>query len=83
MSEFYLSPKLGEAIRDLQGAFDLVLLDMPDGSQPSRMLRIASLVEGVLMVVMSDHVQALEAQNFRSLLAESGAKMLGVLVNKQ
>ncbi len=82
-SEFYASPKLDEAIRDLRGEFDLILLDMPDGGHPSRLLRIASLVEGVLIVVASERVQAAEAQGIRSLLCQSGAKLLGVLVNKQ
>ncbi|MGA2259715.1 MAG: WecB/TagA/CpsF family glycosyltransferase [Thermoguttaceae bacterium] len=83
LREFYESPKLDDVIRDLRKDFDLILLDMPDGGHPSRLLRIASLVDGILMVVASERVQAMIAQSIRSLLMESGAKLLGVLVNKQ
>jgi len=82
-SEFYASPKLDEAMRDLQGEFDLILVDMPDAGQPSRLLRAAGLVEGVLLLVASECVQAAQARGLRSLLTHSGTELLGVLVNKQ
>jgi len=83
LGEFYASAKLEEVMRNLQSEFDLILLDMPDGSQPSRLLRTAGLAEGILMVVASERVQAPKARSLRSLLAQSGANMLGVVVNKQ
>ena len=51
--------------------------------QPSRLLRAAGLVEGVLLLVASECVQAAQARGLRSLLTHSGTELLGVLVNKQ
>lgn len=74
-----LKQLLSSAKRD----FDLVLVDLPPLTESSWAASVASLLDGVLLVVEAGHDETSAAQQALTLLAPARARLLGVVLNKQ
>lgn len=77
------SPQLGELIETLQEGFDLVLFDLPPVGEAGGDLRLAGLLDGVLLVLEAERVRRQVAQRARQLLLRAEGNLLGAVLNKR
>lgn len=75
--------QLGAAIKECAADFDLVLFDMPPAGETSFSLRLAGLLDGLLLVVEANRVSTEVAQRTSELLTRAQSRVLGVILNKQ
>lgn len=61
--------------------FDYVILDAPPVSASSGCLALGAQVDGVVLVLRSEHTRQGVAKNAREQLEDAGAKMLGAIIN--
>ena len=70
-------------IKSLRDYFDLILIDGPSVLQTSVTLNMASLADGVFMVVEAGRTRRQVVQKALDHLREAGAIMKGVIMNKR
>jgi Mrp family chromosome partitioning ATPase len=71
-------------IQQLRGSkVRFVVIDMPPVKATSLTLRIARLLDGILLVVASEKVSRHVAEHARDLLTQSDAKVIGTILNKR
>ncbi len=68
---------------ELAAEFELVIFDLPLVGQQSCTSRLASLFDGIVLVVETEKVSWTAAQRAKELLAQAHANLLGVLLNKR
>lgn len=69
-------------VQNLKESFDLVVLDLPPVREESSTLRLAGLLDGVILVVEAERVRWEIAHQMQEQLRQTGAKLLGAVLNK-
>jgi capsular exopolysaccharide synthesis family protein len=80
-AELLESPRMVELVRTLSEQFDCVLYDTPPTINVTDAVVLARHVHGALLVVRSFATDRAAASHARELLTESGARLLGVIIN--
>jgi polysaccharide biosynthesis transport protein len=75
------SPRMRDAISQLCGAADIVLIDAPPMAVSDALI-IASLVDGVMLVTTGGRTRSNELVTVVESLARSGTKLAGVVINR-
>ncbi len=73
-----IQPVLGQ----LTGEFDLVIFDLGVAGEFSSSLMLSAALDGVLLVLESARTRKAEATQAKRHLVETGANVLGVILNK-
>lgn len=73
---------LRQLARTVRETFDFVLWDMPPLLRYADGLALASVVDGVLLVVEADHTKVETLELMREQLVRVGAKLLGAILNR-
>ncbi len=81
ISRTYAAAGLPGLLKELAADFELVVVDLPAASQAPG-LRLARLLDGVLLVVEAERVQREFARRVCGLLRRAGARPVGVALNK-
>ncbi len=76
------SPILADAIRELAEAYDAVLIDSPPVLSVSDPLMLASLVDGVVLIVNTGTVAEADVSRAKQQLEQAGGHVLGVVMNR-
>ena len=69
-------------LKELAADFELVVVDLPAAGQAAAALRLARLLDGVLLVVEAERVHREFARRVCGLLRRAGARPVGVALNK-
>ncbi len=81
-SDLLASPAMGRLVHRLQDEADIVLLDAPPVTVATDAAELAVQVDGVLLTVTAGVTKRDDAQRAKELLAQVGARVVGVaLVN--
>jgi non-specific protein-tyrosine kinase len=80
--ELLSSAKFRELISDLEGQFDLVIVDMPPVLSTADAGSAAPLVDGVIVVVDSQRTDTTELLRVRTSLERAGGSIAGAVLNK-
>jgi Mrp family chromosome partitioning ATPase len=80
-AELLTDPRFEEVLEQLRESYDFVLVDTPPLLAVSDPCTVAPRVDGVLFVLRPAKNGRPPAERGRDLLAESGARVLGVVVN--
>lgn len=78
----YDSPYLVDLVDRLKQSYDLVIFDLPPTSETSGALRLAGLLDGVLLVLEAERVRWQVAKHTQQLLLRSRGNLLGAVLNK-
>lgn len=81
-AEVYEAWGLADLIRALKTTHELVVFDLPAMSDAAGVLRVAGLLDGVILVVESERVRWQVARRNKELLQSAQAQVLGVATNK-
>jgi succinoglycan biosynthesis transport protein ExoP len=81
-TELLGSPQMATLIRQLAGQFDLILLDTPAFLAVTDATVLASVVDGVILVVGRGQSQRKVVQAARRQLADIKASLVGAVVNR-
>ncbi len=76
------TPALTDLMDTLRQQFDLVIFDLPPVEASSGALRLAGLLDGVLLVLEAERVRCHVAQRTAQLLTRAQGQVLGAVVNK-
>src|SRR5690242_1674777 len=74
---------LAAVVAALKGDFPLVVFDLPAVARGSFAARLASLLDGVLLVVEAERVPGEVVRREKELLAQAGAPLLGAVLNNR
>ena len=80
-SELLSSIKLGYLVAELQDRFDHIIIDSPPVIHVTDALIISPHVDGVVIVVKSNHTPREAVQRAKQALADVNAKVFGVVLN--
>lgn len=80
-SELLSSVKLGYLVAELQERFDHIIIDSPPVIHVTDALIISPHVDGVVIVVKSNHTPREAVQRAKQALADVNAKIFGVVLN--
>jgi len=81
-SELLGSERMTGILESVREMYDYVLIDIPPVLPVTDAAVIASKVDGVILVLSSGDVSPEEAKHAKAQLAQSGANILGVILNK-
>jgi len=78
-------PQKFETLKRLVNAqqYSFVVFDVPSVNQGTSTARLASLVDGVILVTEAERIRAEVAQRTKELLLDAKANVLGVVLNKR
>ncbi len=79
----YDSTELGKVIETAGRNFDLVIFDLPAAGEDSSAVRIAGLLDGVLLVVESERVRRQVARRVTEQFEQADVRLLGAVLNKR
>jgi len=82
-SRLYGSTEVARLVESLQGQFDLVVYDLPACAEDSSAMRLAGLLDGIVLVIEAEHVRWEVARSAKEDLLRSNARLLGVVMNKR
>lgn len=80
--EIISSDRFRELIHQLTEEFDLVVIDSPPVLGASDALVSGSIADGVLLVTQHGRTRIEEVRNASDLISQSGAWLVGVIINK-
>ena len=75
--------KIRSLIDSLQINYDLIIFDLPEAAEAGTSLALASVLDGVVLVVEAERVRWEVASRVHELLLRSRANVLGVVLNKR
>ncbi len=81
VDQVYDSPALAGLVNELKADFDLVVFDLPPAGASSACLRLAELLDGVLLVVAAERVRWQAARRVRDLLLSAKVRLIGAVLN--
>ncbi len=79
----FASTNLAAALEAARSKYDLILVDLPPLERHAAGVRLAGLLDGVVLVVEAARDATDAAQSAQETLVQSGAKLLGVVLNKR
>jgi protein-tyrosine kinase len=79
--QVYDSPALSGLVEELKNEFDLVVFDLPPAGAALAPLRLAELMDGVLLVVEADRGSWEDARRVRDFLSHSKVRLAGTVLN--
>jgi capsular exopolysaccharide synthesis family protein len=68
---------------ELKEDFERIVVDMPHADEFGDCFVMASALDGVTLVVEPEAISAADANHAKSRLQQSGARLLGVVINKE
>lgn len=74
---------LPDVLKTFKADFPLIIFDLPAVGQTSAALRLAGLLDGILLVVEAERVRYEVARRVRETLARSNARLFGAVLNKR
>lgn len=77
------SVRISRLIADIERSFRLVVFDMPPAGEQSATLRLAGLLDAVIVVVEAERVRYEVARRAKELLEHAGARVRGAVLNKR
>jgi capsular exopolysaccharide synthesis family protein len=80
-AELIGSEQMADLLKTLQANFTHVVVDSPPIASFTDGVLIASMVDGVILVVNSGHISRQVVRRTRQLLTDVGAKIFGVVLN--
>lgn len=80
-SELLESRRFADLLKDVRGAYDIILVDTPPVLAVVDPTIVAQLMDGVLLTLAVDRDNKIQAERARDSLLDVGAKMVGVVVN--
>jgi capsular exopolysaccharide synthesis family protein len=83
LSEAFDSDKFTKLLNSMKNHYDFVVIDIPALNEASSAARLASLCDGVVLVVEAERLRWEVAQRAKEQLVESNANILGVVLNKR
>ena len=75
--------RFSQLVAAAKRSFDLVVFDMPPAHPANLSLALFSLFDGVVLVAEAERVRREVAERTRQKLAQAGAKLRGVVLNKR
>ena len=78
----YESPFLASTIETLKTSYDLVIFDLPPTIDSKGGLRLASMLDGVLLVLEAERVRWQVAEHAAQTLLRTQCRLLGSVLNK-
>jgi Mrp family chromosome partitioning ATPase len=81
LGEMFHSPRVAGVLRQLRECFDAVIVDTPPMLQFSESRLVASLADGVLLVLRSGVTEKESAMAARAQLLQDRAELLGTILN--
>ena len=72
-----------QLVKSLKADYDLVIFDMPPVGQQGPAIRLAGLLDGVVLIVEAQRVQANVAEGITRQLSRANVQLLGAILNKQ
>lgn len=79
----YHSAGLDQLIKSLKAEFDLVVFDLPAIGETRSAIRLASLLDGVVLVVEAERVRSAVARRITGQLGRANVRLMGAVLNKQ
>jgi len=79
----YESAGLARVVGELREDFDLVVFDMPAAGERDSAIRLAGLLDGVVLVVEAERASRDLTRRAAALLTQGNARLLGAVLNKQ
>jgi Mrp family chromosome partitioning ATPase len=79
----WAAPQLPEVLKTLRAEFSLVIVDFPPPDHASFVGRLASLLDGILLVVEAERIRADAARRQKELLVRANARFLGAVLVKE
>jgi len=80
--EVYHRDALAELVVSLKASFDLVVFDLPAAGDAWSVVRLASLLDGVVLVVEAQRVRGQVARRITEQLGRANVRLLGAVLNK-
>ncbi len=77
------SAGISRLIADIERTFRLVVFDMPPAGEQSATLRLAGMLDAVIIVVEAERVRYEVARRAKELLERAGARVRGAVLNKR
>ena len=74
---------LAGVLEALKAGFDLVVFDLPSAVEQTSAVRLAGLLDGVLLVVEAERIPREVAQRTKELLARARVRLIGAVLNKR
>jgi Mrp family chromosome partitioning ATPase len=78
-----MATSLPRLVVEVGRRFDLVVFDLPAAGEASFALRLAGLLDGVLLVIEAERVRGEVAQRVQEALRRSQSAVLGAVLNKR
>ena len=75
------SDSLSDVLAAMKEDFDLVVVDLPAAIHESPAIRLAGLLDGVLLVVQAKRVRCEVAQRMKELLEQADVNLVGAVLN--
>ncbi len=79
--QVYDSPALSGFVDEIKNEFDLVVFDLPPAGAALAPLRLAELMDAVLLVVEADRGNWEDARRVRDFLSHSKVRLVGTVLN--
>lgn len=73
--------RIRELLRSLKEQFEWIIFDLPSGARPDG-LPVASVLDGVLLVLQAHRTQSSPARQVKQVLEQSGAHLVGVVLTR-
>jgi capsular exopolysaccharide synthesis family protein len=79
----YDPTQLSHVVQALKGEYDLVVFDMPGALEDDSTSRLASLLDGVVLVIEAERIRWEAASKGQQRLVRAQARVLGAVLNKR
>ncbi len=83
LSEIFNADEFAEFVETIRGRYNFVIIDIPALSESSSSVRLASLCDGVVMVVEAEQLRREIAQRAKAQLEKYNVNILGIVLNKR
>jgi len=83
LAQAWDSPRVAQLLAALHERFNPILIDFPNVAETGPASRLSALADGVVLVMEAERVRWEVAQESQKTLSRSGARLLGVVMNKQ
>lgn len=78
----FLMSRFPALLETLKNRYPMVVVDLPAVDQPSGSGALLNVTDGVVLIMQPGHVKASKAKRIQQSLERSGARVLGVVMNR-